>query len=95
MGDHRASVTIEFTFHGKTEKAEWWINWWPWGSAAPGVDQRILDWFHEQTEAGMQRYDEQMEQFWRDENKAATEKAERAELDRLAAKYQLTVNRLE
>ena len=28
MGDHRASIKIEFTMHGVTSKADMWINWW-------------------------------------------------------------------
>lgn len=28
MGDHRASIKIEFTMHGVTSKTDMWINWW-------------------------------------------------------------------
>ena len=29
MGDHRATIKIEFEMHGVTTKQEMWINWWP------------------------------------------------------------------
>ncbi len=90
MGDHRAEIKIEFTFHafhGKTEKSSWWINWCPWHTDYPGMDQRIIDWFAEMTERGMTRYDAQMAEYWREEIARDTEKSERAELERLAHKY--------
>lgn len=29
MGDHRASIKIEFEMHGVTSKADMWVNWNP------------------------------------------------------------------
>lgn len=43
VGDHRATVVIDFTIHGKTYHQEWWINWFP----DPDIDYRIVEWFRE------------------------------------------------
>jgi hypothetical protein len=50
MGDRRASIKIEFSMHGKTKKADMWINWSP--SDYDGVDQRVLDFFSEAAQDG-------------------------------------------
>ena len=88
MGDHRASIKIEFEFHGHKEKADWWINWSPDTSCCQGVDQRIIDWIREQAEIGYRRYDEQMAKYWKEEHDRATEKAEREQLETLKSKYE-------
>ena len=45
MGDHRASIKIEFSMYGETKKADMWINWSPYSSDCYGVDQRVMDFF--------------------------------------------------
>ncbi len=91
MGDHRASVTIHFEFHGhKASIDDAWWNWSPDSSGYPGVDQRVLDFFRAATEAGMQRWDKQMEQYWENELKESTERSERKQLETLKAKYEPT-----
>ena len=48
MGDHRATIKIEFSMYGYTEKADMWINW-----SAPdytGVDERVIEFFAESVE---------------------------------------------
>lgn len=90
MGDHRASVKIEFTFHGKTETYGGWINWAPWAESAEceGVDNRIVEFFRNATHEGMARYEERMAEYHAESRKAETEKREREELERLKAKYE-------
>ena len=89
MGDHRASVTIHFEFHGhKASIKDAWWNWSPDSSECHGVDQRVIDFFREATDAGMRRWDEQMANYWADELRAATERSERAQLEALKAKYE-------
>lgn len=87
MGDQRANVKIEFTYHGKTETLECSINWCPI-SECVGVDQRIVDWFHEKTRAGDARYMLAIEKHFAAQRKVAQEKAEREQLAILKAKYE-------
>ena len=87
MGDHRATVKIEFTYHGKTETQEWFINWMPI-SECLGVDQRIVDWFLEKTRAGDNRYMAAIEEYFTAQRKTVQEKAEREQLATLKAKYE-------
>ncbi len=91
MGDHRASIKIEMTFHGKKEESDWWINYWP---DDDGVDARIKNWFREKYEEGMNRhYAEELKYKIRDaaikakEDEVITAR-ELAELDRLKQKYE-------
>lgn len=64
MGDHRASIKIEFTFHADEPAVlDAWYNWDWSGSCSEchGVDQRIIDFFRAETEKGMDRYYEECE----------------------------------
>lgn len=57
MGDHRASIKIEFHMHGHEAKNEWWINWWPSDECFEyKVDKRILEWFDEQHTKAMDNW---------------------------------------
>lgn len=84
MGDHRATVKIEFTIHGKTYKMDSWINWFDDGT---GVDQRVIDFFRDSWDDARARYDAQQAEYWARENAAKIEAEERATLDRLQRKY--------
>lgn len=84
MGDHRAYVSIEFRFHGKTNKQSWDINWFDDGD---GIDERIVEWFRECTEAGQRRYQKVVDEVMAERNKAQTEKRERTEYERLKEKF--------
>ncbi len=83
MGDHRASVKIEFEFHGKTHKMDSWINWSPSCSECEGVDQRVIDFFRKGTEEGMTEWYEAVAE----DERRNHEKAERDEYERLKAKF--------
>ena len=84
MGDHRADIKIEFSIHGKTYKQSWWINWIDDGD---GVDYRIIDWFRECWQDALARYNCRIAEFNREAREKETESCERAELERLQAKY--------
>jgi hypothetical protein len=80
MTDFKASIKIEFSFMGKTERYDGWINYWDRGD---GLDDRVAEWFREKYEAGMIRYRGNVAAFHKEEN----ERTERRELERLRAKY--------
>lgn len=84
MGDHRATVKVEFTIHGKTYTMDSWINWFDDGS---GVDQRVIDFFRASWEDAKTRYDAELEALYAREHARDIEAAERRELARLTAKY--------
>ena len=84
MGDHRADIKVEFSIHGKTYKQSWWINWFPDDT---GVDQRITDWFSERWEDALARYNMSLAELNREATERELEFCERAELERLKAKY--------
>ena len=88
MGDHRASIKVEFSMYGETKKADMWINWSDSFSECSDVDQRVIDFFRE---AHAAMYAKFMEEEWRAERKRAAREAEereRKELERLKAKYE-------
>lgn len=86
MGDHRATVKIEFTFHGKTYRMDSWINWSP--TEYNGVDQRVIDFFCQATEDGLARYHEEEMAYHAEQRKKEAEENERKELARLKKKYE-------
>jgi hypothetical protein len=88
MGDHRASIKIEMEFHGIKDKADMWINWGDSTSEAPGVDQRIIDWFRSMHERGMEKYSEMMYESQKEDREKAERERELAELERLKKKYE-------
>jgi hypothetical protein len=88
MGDHRASIKIEFSMYGETKKADMWINWSGSSSECSDVDQRVIDFFRESHTAMYAKF---MEAEWREVRKREareTEERERKELERLKAKYE-------
>lgn len=87
MGDHRADIKIDFTFHGKTYRQEWWINWFPDGERE-GCDRRITEWFSKCAAEGYARYDAQVAEYFEREHANDIKKSELAELARLKAKYE-------
>lgn len=54
MGDHRASIKIEFTMHGVTSNADLWINWWD--GAADDLPSSVRKFFADAERASMNRY---------------------------------------
>lgn len=89
MGDHRATVKVEFSMYGETKKCNMWINWSP-SSDYEGIDQRVLDFF---TESYNQMYFKQLEYESREARKSlerVAEQQERQEYERLKAKFEGT-----
>ena len=87
MGDHRASIKIEMEFHGVKDKCDMWINYSPDTSAYPGVDYRIVDFITSVYDRGMAKYDAHCAKLERESHAQDIERSERAELERLTAKY--------
>lgn len=88
MGDHRASIKVEFSMYGETKKADMWVNWSDSSSECSDVDQRVIDFFRS---AHAAMYSKFMEAEWLEERKRAAradEERERKELERLKAKYE-------
>lgn len=71
MGDHRASILIEFTMHGVTTKADMWLNW----SADCSMNSAVEEWFEKAARKSMHQFDE--DQF-QDEEEARKERASKA-----------------
>jgi hypothetical protein len=86
MGDHRPKITCHFEMHGHV--ADYDFGWCNWSPNSDGIDQRIADWFREQSEIAISKWRAGIEEDERERNKAAQEAAERAELARLKAKYE-------
>lgn len=87
MTDHKASIKIEFSIYGVTEKMNAWINWSPDSGQYP-IDQRVIDFFVVAYEKARAVYDEENEESESEERQRAVEQEERAELSRLKAKYE-------
>jgi hypothetical protein len=87
MTDHKASVKIEFSIYGVTEKMDAWINWSPDSSDCHPIDQRVVDFFRATYEKARAKYDEDVYEAQREERERQTERQERAELARLKSKY--------
>jgi len=87
MGDHRASVKIEFEFHGVRDSCDMWINWSPDTSDCRDVDQRVIDFFRRVYEKGMDVYYEEMAQIAQRDHQKRIEKIERRQLAELQEKY--------
>lgn len=85
MGDHRASIKIEFSMYGETKKADMWINWSP--DDYHGVDQRVLDFFSEAYQQMNAKFWEVQERAERKRIARETEEQERKEYERLKAKF--------
>lgn len=86
MGDHRASIKIEMTFHGVEKKCDMWINYWP--KACCGMDARVIEFFEHAYEKGMEVYENKMADYRAEQEKASNERREREELTRLKEKYE-------
>lgn len=86
MGDHRATIKLSFSIHGKTYRHCFdWINYFP---TQEGIDERIVGWFSDCWEDAYSRYQKQVDKIMAEQNKERIEKEERAELERLKEKYE-------
>jgi hypothetical protein len=84
MGDHRAEVKVSMHLHGKTYEAHWgWINW----DIHAGIDRRVTEWFEECSRDALNRFQDEMWEAERENREAETERKDRAEYERLKAKY--------
>jgi|GEM_PF-6755656 len=86
MGDHRASIKIEFSMYGETKKANMWINWSP--DNDQGVDRRVIEFFEDAANSMSAAYYEVQEHAAREYQKTVEEEAERKEFDRLKKKFE-------
>lgn len=86
MGDYRASIKIEFQMCGVERKADMWINWSP-EDGRGSLDRRITEFFEEASLAGYAKFDEEMWDAEEENRKAAEEKRDREEYERLSAKF--------
>lgn len=86
MGDHRPKITCHFEMHGHV--ADYDFGWCNWSDNGNGIDQRIVDWFREQSEIAIGMWRDRIDADEAIRNKAAIERGERTELARLKAKYE-------
>lgn len=86
MGDHRASIKIEFKMHGVEEKVDMWINWSP--DDEYRCDRRIPEWCAEVAQRARAKWEDEQWEAEREQREAATKRAELEELARLKAKYE-------
>ena len=86
MGDHRASIKIEFSMYGETKEADMWINWSP--DDYQGVDSRVTEFFEQAAHEMSFKYYEAQERANRRQQKKAEAEAERKEYERLKEKFE-------
>lgn len=86
MGDHRASIKIEFSMYGETKKADMWINWSP--DDYQGVDSRVIEFFEQAAHEMSFKHYEAQERANRRQQKKAEAEAERKEYERLKEKFE-------
>ena len=86
MGDHRASIKIEFSMYGETKKADMWINWSP--DDYQGVDRRVIEFFEQAAHEMSFKYYEAQELANKRQQKKAEAEAERKEYERLKEKFE-------
>jgi hypothetical protein len=70
--------------------ADYDYGWCNWSDNGDGIDQRIVDWFRAQVEIAMDLYNERIYEADRVNREAEGEKRDRAEFQRLKAKYEST-----
>jgi hypothetical protein len=81
MGDHRFELKAEFSMHGHEKKINWNLNW------SDSIPERLAEWVEQQYQEAMNFWYE-AEWTAEDHRNAEIERTERAELDRLKAKYE-------
>lgn len=84
MGDHRASIKIEFTMHGVTRKCDMWINWspedWPYG-----LDRRVVEFFEKAVQLAMDAFHREQAEI-EDRTAQRQREADEREFERLKQK---------
>jgi hypothetical protein len=82
MGDHRVNIKIEFEMHGHKTKHDMWVNW------SGAVPASISDWIETQKDKAMEIWFE-AEDLEAERKAATVENAEREQLAKLKAKYEV------
>lgn len=86
MGAHRPIITCHFEMHGHV--ADFAFGWCNWSDNGDGIDQRIVDWFREQSGIAIAKWRAEIDECYR-ERRARLIKTEKLEtLKRLKAKYE-------
>jgi|SRR5688572_18534904 len=86
MGEHRATIKIEFEIYGEKDKVDMWINWSPDGQIQ-GLDDRVAEWFVAHYEKARSVYDDRVYESEEEQREAENRRRDLAELDRLLKKY--------
>jgi hypothetical protein len=86
MGDHRPKITADFEMHG--HKAHYDFDWCNWSDNGDGIDQRIVDWFAEQSAIAIGKWRDEVYESQREQREAQERKGELEQLERLKAKYE-------
>jgi len=81
MTDQKASIKIDFDFHGKHYRFDGYINYFDNGD---GIDDRVVEFFRESYEDGMSRYHRKTSKYFKEQE----EKLERETLQLLKDKYE-------
>lgn len=90
MGDHRFSFKAEFEMHGVKDTLNLGCNW---SGGYDAIDSRITDWIEDVARCAFAKFDDEVAAYQREQNKAQIELNERAEFERLRAKFEPNVDR--
>lgn len=85
MGDHRPKITCDFEMHG--HKAHFDFGHCNWSDNGDGMDNRIVDWFREQSSIAISIW---QQAIWEDQQEEREKKTKEDEIKQLAilkAKY--------
>lgn len=89
MGDHRATIKIEFQLPNKTYKtAIGSLGGINYCADSDGIDSRVREFFSESWDDYQSWYNEQIAEYFRKQNAAEIEQQERAQLASLKVKYE-------
>lgn len=86
MGDHRPTITCTFEMHG--HNAYYDFGYCNWTDNGDGIDQRIVDWFREQSKIAIMKWETEVSKAEQDRRKIELEKTERELFAKLKAKYE-------
>lgn len=76
MGDHRASIKINFQMHGVTSECDLWINWWR--GAWDELPTAVTDFFRDAEAKSMTAFDNEQDKCEDEKRAARKEVADRA-----------------
>jgi hypothetical protein len=84
MGDHRFNFKATFEMHGVKGSCDMWLNWSPRDGE---VDHRIIEWISGLAMQAMDKWHAEVEDNRAQQRAEEIERAERAEYERLKAKF--------